>query len=354
MPDWTRSMKQTYEYYTVDPGTWGDKSRIMDVESCSIVRDLDVDTKGSASIKCQTDLSDEYVRVYLITEQDGILERTPLGTHIYQTPSESFDGKRSSMDQDGYTPLIELSENPPDLGYAILPGVNILKIAGQLTDLHTRAPVVPNSFTENLEDSFVSETGDTWLTFISDLIDIPGFYFDLDERGRIIFVPEVEVEYMTPIWTYTDDNSSILLPDLEIERDLYSIPNVVEVVYSPQSGEDPIIALAVNDDPGSITSTVSRGREITYRETDPNVTEGVNQAQLEEYARQLLKKKSSLEYKVSYSHGYCPVRIGDCVLLDYKRAGLDRVKAKVIRQTIKCESGCTVDEVAVFTKALWG
>lgn len=354
MPDWTRSMRQTFEYYSVDPGTWGDKERITDVESCSIVKDLDLDTKGSASIKCSTDLSDEYVRAYLITEQDGFTERTPLGTHIYETPSESFDGRRSSMNQDGYTPLIELGEKHPDLGYSILSGANILSLAGQLTELNTRAPVVRSSYQDKLAENFVSEMSDTWLTFLTDFIGIADFYFDLDERGRIIFLPNIDVEQMNPIWEYTDDNSSILYPDVEIERDLYNVPNVVEVIYSPSNGNAPIVVKAINDDPGSITSTVSRGREIVYRETDPNVVEGVTRAQLEEYARTVLKRMSSLEYKVSYSHGYCPVRPGDCVLLNYKRAGLDRVKAKVIRQTIKCESGCSVDEVAVFTRALWG
>jgi hypothetical protein len=57
---------------------------------------------------------------------------------------------------------------------------------------------------------------------------------------------------------------------------------------------------------------------------------------------------------VSYSHGYCPVRIGDCVRLNYRRAGLDDVKAMVKTQTIKCSSGgCEVSETAVFTKKLW-
>lgn len=31
MPDWTKSMEQTFEYYVVDPGTWCDKSQITDV-----------------------------------------------------------------------------------------------------------------------------------------------------------------------------------------------------------------------------------------------------------------------------------------------------------------------------------
>lgn len=36
MPDWTKSMEQTFEYYVVDPGTWCDKSQIKDIIQSSI------------------------------------------------------------------------------------------------------------------------------------------------------------------------------------------------------------------------------------------------------------------------------------------------------------------------------
>ena len=49
MPDWTRSMKQTFEYYVVDPLSWEDKSEFVGVKSCRIERDCPSDTKGSAS-----------------------------------------------------------------------------------------------------------------------------------------------------------------------------------------------------------------------------------------------------------------------------------------------------------------
>jgi hypothetical protein len=75
---------------------------------------------------------------------------------------------------------------------------------------------------------------------------------------------------------------------------------------------------------------------------------------IQEYAKQLLRELSTVEYTVSYSHGYCPVRLGDCIRLNYTRAGLIDVKAKVVSQSIKCEPGCPVSEKAVFTTKLWG
>ena len=72
-----------------------------------------------------------------------------------------------------------------------------------------------------------------------------------------------------------------------------------------------------------------------------------------EYAEQLLRELSTVEYSVTYSHGYCPTRLGDCVRLNYSRAGINGVKAKVVSQSIKCEPGCPVTEKAVFTTKLW-
>ena len=56
---------------------------------------------------------------------------------------------------------------------------------------------------------------------------------------------------------------------------------------------------------------------------------------------------------LSYSHGYCPVRLYDCVRLNYERAGLIDIKAKVTKQSIECTPGCKVTETAVFTTNLW-
>ena len=66
-----------------------------------------------------------------------------------------------------------------------------------------------------------------------------------------------------------------------------------------------------------------------------------------------MRALSSIEYTVSYKHGYCPVRVGDCIRLNYARAGINNIKAKVISQSIECIPGCPVTEKAVFTTKLW-
>lgn len=352
MPNWGASMQQTFEYYTVDPGTWRDDQRITTITKSTIERDSDSETLGSASIEATESLGECYVRIYLITIQNGKREKHPLGTFLVQTPSTSFDGKVKKITMDAYTPLLELKENPPPLGYSILKNANVMENAYIISREHMRAPVVKTTNSEKLYSDFVANTDDTWLTFVSDLIANAKYHLDLDELGRLIYSPDQDIESLQPVWTYDDGNSSILYPDISMDHDLYGVPNVVEVVYSGNGANYNI--RVENNDENSPTSIINRGREIIYRDTDPDLTSVPTKAQLEEYAKRLLKSLSSVEYTISYSHGYCPVRLGDCVRLNYERAGMNGIKAKVIKQSIDCSSGCKVTETAKFTAKLWG
>ena len=351
MPDWSKSMQQTFEYCIVDPGTWKDIKKLDTVKSCSITWDSDTDTLGSATIDATETLGECYIRVYLVTIQNGLRERHPLGTFMVQTPSSTFDGKIRTVSMDAYTPLIELKEKQPPLGYSILKDANIMDMAYQLTAENLIAPVVRTKNADKLYYDFISETDDTWITFISDFISNAKYSFGLDELGRVLFVPAQDTASLQPLMTFDDSNSSILYPEISMDHDLYKLPNVVEVIYS--NGSKHHYARAVNDDANSPISTINRGREIIYRETDPSFAGEPTDDQIDAYAQQLLRKMSSIEYTISYSHGYCGVRLGDCVRLNYKRAGITNVKAKIISQSIKCEPGCPVTEKAVFTTKLW-
>lgn len=352
MPNWSASMQQTFEYYVVDPGTWKETKLLDNVKSCSITRDSDTETLGSATIDVDGLVGECYVRVYLITIQNGLRERFPLGTFLVQTPSSTFDGKTRDVSMDAYTPLRELKENPPPLGYSILKGANIMDNAYLIARENVRAPVIAASCSETLYSDFVANTDDTWMSFLTDLVANAKYSFELDEMGRILFSPNQDIASLQPVWTFDDGNSSILYPEITMSHDLCDVPNVVEVIYS--KGSDILYARIVNDDPNSPTSTVNRGRTLTYRDPNPSISGDPTGNQIQEYARQLLRNLSTVEYSISYEHGYCPVRLGDCIRLNYARAGLTNIKAKVVSQTITCEPGCPVSEKAVFTNKLWG
>ena len=349
--DWTESMEQSYEYYEIDPNTWKDKKRIDNIKSCTISIDSEAITCGSAAFEAINSIGEVYVRVYMLIRQNGNDFRIPLGVYIIQTPSSEFDGRVNSVSMDAYTPLLELKEKLPALGYTVLKDENIINIACRLVEENCRAPIIKTTSDKILEADFVAEPENTWLAFLTDLVNKAKFKFDLTNEGKIIFSPIQNIDELQPVWTYTDDNSSILHPELSLKHDIYGIPNVVEVSYT--IGTTVLHSVAINDDPNSPTSVQVRGREIIYRDTSPSLPGYPTQAMIDEYAENLLKQLNSVLYEVTYTHGYCPVRVGDGVRLNYEKAGLKNIKAKVIRQSIKCIAGCEVSETAVFVKNLW-
>lgn len=364
MPDWTKSMEQSFEYYTVEPTTLADMKRLDTVKSASFSRDSSLETLGSATVDVTNSFGESYIRCYLKTIQEGVTEKFPLGTVLSQTPSSTFNGKTFDVSMDCYTPLIELKEKKPPIGYTVRKGTRIMDAAYNIISKNARVPVnkVEPIYGKNqngetvdlsptLQYDFVANTDDTYLSFVLDLIKNADYELGLGEKGNILFLPKQKLESLQHVWEFNDGNSSILYSEITVNHDLYGIPNVVEVMYS--HGADYKEAVAINDDPNSPTSTVSRGRQIVYRDTNPSLRGYVTQDQIDAYAERVLKELSTLEYTVSYKHAYCPVRLGDCVRLNYTRAGIKDIKAKVISQSIKAEPGCQVSEKAVFTSKLW-
>ena len=316
MVDWTSTMQQTFEYYIVDPETWKDSKKLNTVISSKISRDLEAETLGSASITISESIGECYIRIYLITIQNRKREKHPLGTFLIQTPSYSFDGKVKTISTDAYTPLLELKEKNPPIGYSIYKNENILDRAYEILRNQMRAPIVRDNKDITINENFVANLDDTWMTFIIDLLDKVDMQLSLDEFGRVLFSPKQDLKSLQPIWTFNADNSSILYPSFDIDNDLYGIPNVVEVVYSNASKT--VCATAINDDKNSPVSTINRGRRIVNRITNPSIVGNPSEKELKTYAEKVLKELSSIEYTITFSHGYCPIRIGDCVRLNYE------------------------------------
>ena len=57
-------------------------------------------------------------------------------------------------------------------------------------------------------------------SYISDLIANAEYKFDLDDLGRILFAPDQDTASLQPVFTYTDDNSSILKSDFDKKANL--------------------------------------------------------------------------------------------------------------------------------------
>lgn len=348
--DFTQPMQQTFEYWVVDPKTWKDESKIPNVISATLEFDLESDTLGRATLEAESSIGESYFRAYLVATQGELTERFPLGTYLVETPTLSFDGRSQTCSMEAYTPLLELSDDFPALGFSIPKESNVLEVAARLAAQHARAPVIATESDKLIYEDFVAEPDDTWLSYLSDLLAKANYRFLITPRGEITFAPVRDANAMTATQTFDDGNSSILYPDVEEERDLYGVPNVYEVIYS-RNGISKSLEL-VNNDALSDLSYARRGRYIRTRDTSPEISDNPSEAELKVYARRKLRDESNLERSISYSHGYCGNLIGDAVHLQYTRAGID-TRAVVTTQSITCEPGCKVEETAKYSQAFY-
>ena len=371
--DWTKSMQQTFEFYTVDPNNWYDDQKLENIISCDLTHDLTSDKRGNASIMVTEPLPECYIRTYLVVTQAGYMHKICLGTYLYMTSSDSFDGMKHNITMTGYTPMVELEEKLPPLGFHII-GITNRKHSGDapmvteaikdIVTTYTRCEIENRTVIQKpLLNDFVAGTNDNFLTVINNILNASSlgqYILTVDEWGTIIVKDKPVLEDAIPTYIYTDDNSSILLPSLDTNDDIYGIPNVVEVLYTGDKRLPAIRVIVKNEDPTSIVSIPARGREIAKRFTITNIAAPVNdyseaavKAQVTAQAERLLEAASTINKTISYSHGYCDVKVGDTVLINYERAGVTGIRAKVVSQRISCKPGCQVDEQAVYTKKLW-
>ena len=200
-------------------------------------------------------------------------------------------------------------------------------------------------------DDFVANPSDNWLKFLNDLISKYSKKILLDETSKIYLDNYKIPEETATVWEYRDDEKSILDPNISISNDITNIPNVVEIIYS-NNGIFKTSVIENNDD-NSPVSIKNRGRKIVERVINPDIEYNPSQERLDELAKNKLKELSSIRGEITYNHGYCPVRIGDCVRIIIHKLGLEAFNAIVVNQDIECKTGCSVSEKAIFNLNLW-
>lgn len=340
-------MTRTYEYWTVNPETWGDSELLDTVTGCTVTRDSDDETLGSASFSMDSWEGERYVRVYLIATQDGVRERVPIGTYLVQASSREFDGMRGYMSVTGYTPLKELLDDGPPLGFSVSSGY-ATKQAARLMSLYARMPVGDVESAGAVQEAYVAKPEDTWIGYINGLLAMGSFHIALDGRGNALLAPDQSADAAAPVFTFSDDKASILQPSVSVTNNLGETPNVVEVVYSTDTGY--LVARVENSSESSESSTKTLGRQKLHRENSPDLPDSPTQSDVNQYAAKLMKELGAATYEATFRHGFVPdLNLGVAVRLDYKAMGLDTVGV-IVNQSIECTPACQVTTTVRYTR----
>lgn len=347
--DWTQGMEQSFVFCEVDPISWDDSRVLAQVQDATLKMDSGLETLGNASLTVDGEVGEVYVRAYLAARQGNNSERVPLGTYIVQTPTKEMDGRRASRKCACYTPLLEAKEKYPAIGAVAANGRYAEECAAEVLQNALRAPVTPYNGSTVLHSTVVAEPSQKALEFARKLLDIADVHLTLDGFGHVGIAPNIEPSAAQPRWTFRDDEASIIKGDKRETVDWYGIPNVVEVIWSGARGT--VSARAVNSDTDSPLSTVGRGREVVHRITSPALT-NPSAADVQAYAERELRNMCAMERTEIIKHGWCGVRVGDCVRLDLDRDGI-HANGIITAQTIICKTGCTVESTVKWTESLW-
>lgn len=348
--DWTKSLKINWRYVVVDPETWADTEELRSVRSCSLTWDLESELLVSGSIEVDGQIPDElYVRIWCDVQQGELAERYAVATLLCQTSNSETEGTVLTAKADAYSPLIELKDDIPPLGWSVSGSADD---AIAIICSHMRAPFLPYESDVELATDVVAADDENWLDMLWAACDEAGLEFRLDGMGRVVFGPRAEPWALQPTHSVSDtDERRIIYAERSRETDLFEIPNHFEAIRSDSGAW--VKGDAWNTNQASRTSVMRRGRTITMREMNPDgLPSGSSQEVADEYARKRLREESVITRTYSIGIGFMPLRLGDAVRFSDSKLAVDEV-VMVSGMELTCDVEARLDLTATSTEELW-
>ena len=238
MVDFSRGISATYYATRVNPQTWSDAGEISIISG-------EVTKNASSSIVVSADISvneemgaEDWIRVYMIAEQNGSKERVPIFTGIVSSPSRDINGNTETRKLDCYSVLKVASDILLPLGWfapARTSGGELIRIL--LSDLP--CPVELDDGSPNIISSFVAGNNDSKLTVAQEIAEAINWQIKVNGDGSVRICPKP----LTIAGTFDNIENDIIEMDVTDSRDIFSVPNVLRVTLQGSA------ATARDDDP---------------------------------------------------------------------------------------------------------
>lgn len=327
--DYSRGYRASFYAALIDPASWMDTERVRIISGS--VNNMATGLRQTANIKVRDfDKENEHwLRVYMDVRQGEDIEHVPLFTGLASAPREDIDGTVVTSDLNCYS-VLEPLDTPLLIGTYIARGADAGNAMRSLLAA-TPAPVDIASGTPALDDYIVAEDNETSLSLLEKVLNAIGWHMYIEGDGTVVIRPQTE----EPVGAFAANGASVVEKTLSKSRDWFNAPNV----YRVSSGD--VVAEAIDSDPSSPLSTVSRRRQVIKTERD--VTLGSNEG-LEEYAKRKLTEAQQVAETADYTRRFVPtVHVGDAVKINY-----DCLQGtyKVVSQTINLtHNGQTQEQV---------
>ena len=328
--NWKNGFSSSYYAYIIDPKSWRETER-FEITGGTITRS-DEGLRDSADIDC-TEYENEkerYVRIYLDARQGGSASHEPLFTGLATSPARDIDGFYETNSIACYSVLKAAEDVLLERGYYVPAGTNG---ADAIKDLLSciPAPIEVEGNAPDLQTSIIAEEGETRLSMADRVLSAIGWRMRISGAGTVL-ISEKPTEASAQFDPVDQD---VLEPSISVNYDWYACPNVLRAV------QDDLSAVARDDSPDSMLSTINRGREVWAEETSCELNMGES---ISEYAVRRLKELQRVQLTASYDRRYHPnVLVGDLIRLRYPAQGLDGL-FRVTAQTIELSHGAKTSE----------
>lgn len=334
--DWTRGYAViAWRLFKVNRETWADGDEIGGLYSATINNDVEDELIQIGDLVIDAavgeSLESGYYRIAMTARQGGEIERVDVATLLCESTSDEIDRGYSALTVAGQSVLYPASRDTLAAGSYAPRGVDGVEYAADMLRASINAPVsTTGSFTL---DQHVVFDGCSVLDAVRLVLDAGGYTLRIDGYGRVSVSPSIS----EPALILDNAGARLLQPGVSRSLDYSEIPNVYRVTHGTETVE------AVNDDPNSPTSTVSRGwRSITY---DDNPVR-VNGETLMSYAERKLEESSIVPDTRTYTREWWPdVHAGSYVRGTIASVGIDGL-FRVDSQQLTCDKGITVQEQA--------
>lgn len=288
---------------------------------------------ASLNIKERKDIDvlSEMIRPYMCLKTPAMVARFPLGVFLMASPQRQALNGALTRSVDCYDRNLILSEDKFATRYYIPRGTaytaavaSILQSAG-ISD----ARITQSDY--GLASDMEFAAGTSKLSAINRLLDAINYnHIYVSATGVFVVEPYVVPELRAVNATYATDKHSIVKDGADEQLDTFEIPNkIVRVLETADRGL--LVSEAVNDDPLSKLSTVSRGRTVVDVDSVDDIA---SQGALDAYVQRLMAE-SKLYQVVRFETANMPMHENlDCLYLINKDL---EISGKYIEQSWKMQ-----------------
>lgn len=336
--DWSAGYHATWRVYQVDRRTWADARLVSGVSKVDIERTCDDDVplleRGSmvVDVPVGQEFEEGYYRIVMTATQGDESQRVDVATLLCCSVEGDVDRSVDVREVMGRSVLYPASTTELEAGSYAPAGVDGVSFCAGLLRSSINAPIMTSgSFT--LDEHHVYDNGTKVLDAVWELLDAGGYVLQIAGDGTVSIVPMPSA----PDLPLDRAHARLLHPGIHHELDYSEVPNR----FTASDGTEE--AVAVNDDPQSVTSTVHRGWFHDMRDDSPT---RVNGETLQAYAERRLEEESMVYDTRTYTREWWPgVRPYSIVRGSIASVELDG-DLRVVSQSLECGLGITVQEQA--------